>query len=243
MLLSLEKILQTQGFGARKQCQALIKNGHVRIDGDYVQDPKEKFDVENLSFYVYEEEFLYREKVYLALYKPEDYECSHRPRQHHSVFDIFPEEVVARGIQCVGRLDQDTTGLLLLSDDGQFLHRLTHPKKHVSKYYIVETADEISDQQLMMLQEGVELDNEKGMFKAKNVTRLAPNQCRFALEQGIYHQVKRMMVAVGNHVVKLHRDQVGLLHLDQLPLEMGDWCYLDENEIARALTAEESESL
>lgn len=116
----LEKMLQSQGFGSRKYCQQLIKNGAVSIQGEIIDNPKHKLDLDQLEFNVYDDTYQYREKVYIALNKPQGYECSHQATHHFSVFELFDDLLMNRGIQCVGRLDQDTTGLLLLTDDGQF---------------------------------------------------------------------------------------------------------------------------
>ena len=229
----LEKMLQSQGFGARKHCQHLIKTGAVKVQGDIITDPKFKLKLENLEFEVFGEKFIYREKVYIALNKPQGYECSHQATHHFSVFDLFDDVLINRGIQCVGRLDQDTTGLLLLTDDGQFLQALTHPKKHVPKVYKMTTADEISDVQIQQLETGVELRNESGTFAATNVLRTKPNELIMTIHQGVYHQVKRMLAAVGNKVEKLQREQIGDLVLDHLA--EGEWVYLtlEQIELAR----------
>lgn len=228
----LEKILQSQGFGAKKHCQQLIKNGVVQIRGETITNPKTQLDVKDLTFSVYGEEYCYREKVYIALNKPKGYECSHQATHHFSVFELFDDVLYQRGIQCVGRLDQDTTGLLLLTDDGQFLQALTHPKKHVAKIYQMYTADPITDEQILKLQHGVELRNEKGLFAATVVIRLAENQLQMTVHQGVYHQVKRMLAAVGNKVEQLHRYQIGQLALPQL--EEGEWMYLNTEQIEQA---------
>ena len=107
----LEKMLQSQGFGSRKHCQQLIKNGAIAIQGEVITNAKHKLDLNHLSFSVYGEHFEYREKVYIALNKPQDYECSHQATHHFSVFDLFDDVLMNRGLQCVGRLDQDTSGL------------------------------------------------------------------------------------------------------------------------------------
>ena len=225
----LEKMLQSQGFGSRKNCQQLIKQGAIQVAGQIITDLKYKLTLNNLEFQVYGETYQYREKIYIALNKPADYECSHQATHHFSVFDLFDDVLMNRGLQCVGRLDQDTTGLLLLTDDGQFLQALTHPKKHVPKVYVIHTADPLNQEQLSQLENGVELRNEKGTFAATGVEQIASNEMTMAIHQGVYHQVKRMLAAVGNKVEKLHRQQIGKLKLQDLA--EGEWIYLTEEQI------------
>lgn len=224
----LEKILQSQGFGSRKYCQQIIKNGSVQIEGQVCENPKQNINTDQLCFQVFGEEYQYREHLYIVLNKPKGYECSHQATHHKSVFSLLPEILIHRGIQCVGRLDQDTTGLLLLTDDGQYLQALTNPRKHVPKVYHVTTADPISAEQLMALEQGVELRNEKGIYAATNLQLFSTHQLAMTIHQGVYHQVKRMLAAVGNKVELLHRQQIGLLELSELP--EGEWIYLTSSQ-------------
>lgn len=224
----LEKILQSQGFGSRKYCQQLIKNGSVQIDNQICDNPKQNIATDQLYFQVFGEEYQYREHVYIVLNKPQGYECSHQATHHKSVFSLFPEILLHRGIQCVGRLDQDTTGLLLLTDDGQYLQSLTHPRKHVPKVYHVTTADPVTFEQKQALEQGVELRNENGIYAATDVELFSENQIAMTIHQGVYHQVKRMLAAVGNRVESLHRHQIGLLELSNL--EEGQWMYLTSSQ-------------
>lgn len=235
----LEKILQSQGFGSRKYCQQLIKNGSVQIDQQICDNPKQNINTDQLLFQVFGEEYQYREHVYLVLNKPQGYECSHQATHHKSVFSLFPEILLHRGIQCVGRLDQDTTGLLLLTDDGQYLQALTHPRKHVPKVYHVSTADPITPEQIQGLQQGVELRNEKRIFAATDVKLFSEHQLSITIHQGVYHQVKRMLAAVGNKVEALHRHQVGLLELPELP--EGEWMYLsaEQKQLSQNIVVED----
>ncbi|EXB49085.1 pseudouridine synthase [Acinetobacter sp. 1000160] len=235
----LEKILQSQGFGSRKYCQQLIKNGSVQIDQQICDNPKQNINTDQLLFQVFGEEYQYREHVYLVLNKPQGYECSHQTTHHKSVFSLFPEILLHRGIQCVGRLDQDTTGLLLLTDDGQYLQALTHPRKHVPKVYHVTTTDPITPEQIQGLQQGVELRNEKGIFAATDVKLFSEHQLSMTIHQGVYHQVKRMLAAVGNKVEALHRHQVGLLELPELP--EGEWMYLsaEQKQLSQNIVVED----
>lgn len=224
----LEKILQSQGFGSRKYCQQLIKNGSVSVDGEIADDLKKQFSPENLEFSLFGETYQYREQVYIALKKPKGFECSHQPQHHQSVFSLLPEILIHRGVQAIGRLDQDTTGLLLLTDDGKYLQALTHPRKHVPKVYHVTTLDPVTPEQIVMLSEGVSLHQEKGIFAATNVAMLETHQLTMTIHQGVYHQVKRMIAAVGNKVEALHRHQVGQLVLPEIA--DGEWIYLSEQQ-------------
>ncbi len=237
VMMLLEKILQSQGFGSRKHCQQLIKAGAVSIENVMITDLKQKFKPQDLHFKVYNKEYIYREKVYIALNKPKGYECSHQATHHHSVFELFDEILLNRGIQCIGRLDQDTSGLLLLTDDGQFLQALTNPRKHVPKVYQMHLADPISNEQILKLEQGVELKNENGQFAATDVKQLAETELQMTIHQGVYHQVKRMLAAVGNKVESLHRAQIGQLSLQDFSLDQlkeGEWIYLDEKQILAA---------
>lgn len=223
----LEKMLQSQGFGSRKYCQQLIKNGAVSIQDEIQKNLKYRInDLTDFKFQVFDQNYIYREKIYIVLNKPKGFECSHQPHHHQSVFSLLPDLLIQRNIAAVGRLDQDTTGLLLLTDDGQYLHALTHPKKHVPKVYHVTTIDPITPEQIKQLEQGVELNNEKGTFLATNVIQLGETQLSMTIHQGVYHQVKRMIAAVGNKVIALHRQQIGQLELPNLP--EGKWMYLTE---------------
>lgn len=222
--MHLEKILQSQGFGSRKQCRQLIESGRVSIHGEVMDDAKANFDTNGLEFLVAGKAWIYHEKVYLALNKPKGYECSRNTQHHASVFSLLPSQFIERGVQCIGRLDQDTTGLLLMTDDGPFLQALTHPKKHVPKRYLVTANREITPEQIEQLQQGVELRGEAGFYAADTVEQLGSHQIALTIHQGIYHQVKRMLAAVGNHVDALHREQIGELVLPKI--EEGQWIYL-----------------
>jgi len=224
----LEKILQSQGFGSRKYCQQLIKNGSVSVNGEIADDLKKQFSPENLEFSLFGQTYQYREQVYIALKKPKGFECSHQPQHHQSVFSLLPEIMIHRGVQAIGRLDQDTTGLLLLTDDGKYLQALTHPRKHVPKVYHVTTIDPVTPEQIAMLSEGVSLHQEKGIFAATDVAMLETNKLTMTIHQGVYHQVKRMIAAVGNKVEALHRHQVGQLVLPEIA--DGEWIYLSEQQ-------------
>ena len=210
--LSLDRILQSQGFGSRKYCRSLIEDGEVVINGEVVDDYRATPPLEGLVFTLFEEEWTYREHVYIALNKPANFECSRKPSHHPGVLTILPEQFSWRDVQPVGRLDHDTTGMLLMSDDGAFIHAQSSPKRHVPKLYAATTHDPVTDELIAQLLAGVLLE--------------------IVLEQGKYHQVKRMLAAAGNHCSALRRTAIGGLQLDALELEEGEWCYLDTAQLA-----------
>jgi len=232
--MKLVKVLQTQGLGSRKGCAWLIRRGHVAVDGKACTDPDAEFDVDSdpagLRFSVEGVEYVFRARAYLMLNKPAGVECSRSPTHHASVFGLIPDELVARGVQPVGRLDQDTTGLLLLSDDGKFIHRLISPKHKVPKVYEADCATSVTDEQLAALTTGVTLRGEPDPFAAVSARRLGEQRLELVLTEGKYHQVKRMVVSAGNHVERLHRARIGGLELGDLA--PGEWRWLEADDLA-----------
>lgn len=230
--LSLDRILQSQGFGSRKYCRSLIEDGEVTINDVVVDDYRVTPDTTALVFTLFDEEWTYREHVYIALNKPANFECSRKPSHHPGVLTILPEQFSWRDVQPVGRLDHDTTGLLLMSDDGAFIHAQSSPKRHVPKVYAATTQDAVSDALIDQLLSGVQLHDEPAPLAAVTCRRLDAHLLEIVLEQGKYHQVKRMLAAAGNHCSALRRTAVGGLQLDALELEEGEWCYLDAGQLA-----------
>lgn len=224
--LSLDRILQSQGFGARKWCQKLIAEGDVQIDGKAVTDYRTGIETSALSFSVFGEEWQFREHLYIALNKPADYECSRKPSHHPGVLSLLPEQFSNRDAQPVGRLDHDTTGLLLLSDDGSFIHAQSSPRRHIPKVYVATTHAPLTPKLVEKLLTGVKLHDEPAPLAAISCAMLDAHRLEIVLEQGKYHQVKRMLAAAGNHCTALCRTQIGKLNLDELGLAEGEWCYL-----------------
>ena len=229
--MDLESILFTQGFGSRRQCRALIAEGRVRIGGNVCQDAAAEFATAALEFDVDAVRWQYRERAYLMLNKPAGYECSRDPQHHLSVFSLLPGPLAARGVQCVGRLDEDTTGLLLLSDDGQFVHAYTSPKRKVPKTYLAMTRHALDETQLAALRAGVLLHGECQPIAAAAVHARSERCLQLTINEGKYHQVKRMIAAAGNRCEALHRERIGELTLPDT-LEPGAWQWLDERDLA-----------
>lgn len=228
---SLDKILQSQGFGTRKWCAELIDDGGVSINGEVMDDSRARIETDGLQFTVYGESWTYRDHVYIALNKPANYECSRKASHHPGVLKLLPEQFDRRDVQPVGRLDHDTTGLLLMSDDGPFIHKQSSPKHHVPKLYVATTHDAVTDELIAALLAGVQLHDEPAPLAAISCRKVGEHQIEIVLEQGKYHQVKRMLAAAGNHCVALCRSQIGALKLADLNLAEGAWCYLDAAQL------------
>ena len=230
--MQLQDILYSQGFGTRRVCAGLVQQGFVTVGGEACDDSAAEFDPEGLQFTVQGKPWPYHDKAYILLHKPAGTECSQKPSTYPSVYSLLPPPLRQRpsksavqGVQAIGRLDQDTTGLLLLTDDGQFIHRMASPKKHVPKIYRVTTKHPVDAAQIAKLLAGVVLDDDPKPVRAAACEALDTHQLDLTLTEGKYHQVKRMLAAVGNRVEGLHRWRIGGLELPA-DLAPGQWRWL-----------------
>jgi 16S rRNA pseudouridine516 synthase len=225
------ELLFTQGFGTRRECAALVAHGLLEVEGlGVVDDPLRELDAEldpeGLWFRVRGgERWPYRRRALVVLNKPAGYECSLKPRHHASVYSLLPAPLRQRGVQAVGRLDEDTTGVLLFTDDGALLHRLTSPKRHVAKVYEVRCKHAVDAVQVEQLLAGVLLHDDRETVRAAACEPLSERVLRLTLTEGKYHQVKRMIAAVGNRVEGLERSAFGRVGIEGLAV--GTWRWAD----------------
>ena len=228
--MQLERILQSQGFGTRKECRALIRHERCTVNGEAVDDPFAEFDIVDLAFTIDGEPWRYREKSYVLLHKPADTECSRSPRGYPGVLSLLPRPLYERGMQSVGRLDVDTTGLLLLTDDGAFIHAVTSPKRKVNKVYRVTAKHPMTPAMLQHLVDGVVLNDSPDLVAGIAAVPVSETVFDLTIREGRYHQVKRMVAAVGNRVEGLCRIAVGGL---TLPTDMpeGGWRWLEQADL------------
>jgi 16S rRNA pseudouridine516 synthase len=245
MSMTLQELLFTQGFGTRRVCAGLVQQGHVALmeGADWVtcDDPwRDITPDEGWPYRVQGVPWAYHRHAYLLLHKPAGTECSQRPSAWPSIYSLLPAPLRQRpnksavqGVQAVGRLDQDTTGLLVLTDDGATIHRMTSPRHHVPKVYEVGTAQPMACAVVAQLLQGVVLHDDPRPVRAAACELVAPHHLRLTLTEGKYHQVKRMLAATGHEVVSLHRSRMGQLPLpeDLLP---GQWRWLTATELAAA---------
>ncbi|OYQ39950.1 16S rRNA pseudouridine(516) synthase [Rhodoferax sp. TH121] len=242
--MQLQEILYSQGFGTRRVCAGLIQQGLVQVftpnstEGPVVvAQAATEFVAEGLRFKVQGVEWQYFEKAYLVLHKPAGTECSQKPSTYPSIYTLLPsplrlrpQKAAVQGVQAVGRLDQDTTGMLLLTDDGKFIHRMSSPKHHVPKVYEVTVKHALDEKQVQKLLAGVVLDDDPKPVRAAACEAVSEFHLRLTLTEGKYHQVKRMLAAVGNRVEGLHRSRIGGVALPA-DLAPGQWRWLSAEEL------------
>ena len=243
--MQLQDILYSQGFGTRRVCAGLIQQGLVQIYQENeplapvtVTQAAMEVVASGLRFRVQGTDWPYAEKAYILLHKPTATECSQKPSTYPSIYTLLPSPLRQRpqkgavqGVQAVGRLDQDTSGMLLLTDDGQFIHRMSSPRHHVPKVYEVTVKHPLDERQVSQLLAGVVLDDDPKPVRAAACEAVSSHHLRLTLTEGKYHQVKRMLAAVSNRVEGLHRSQIGGLRLpdDLLP---GQWRWLGAADLA-----------
>ncbi len=221
--LTLERLLASIGFGSRKECRALIRMGLVELEGMVQEDPFVEFETRPDSITVNGEEVTTETKIYGILHKPLGYECSAKPQHHESVFSLLPSRFQGMDVRLVGRLDVDTSGLICFSNQGDFIHALESPKRGVKKRYLATLARPLEKEQEEQLLNPMMLKNEKRPVHAKSLKRLEEKLVEIEITEGLYHQVRRMFAAVGNHVESLKRISIGNLDLEQTELLPGEW--------------------
>jgi len=243
--MQLQDILYSQGFGTRRVCAGLIQQGFVRVyDQNSPVAPvtctqaATEFVADGLRFEVQGVDWPYAERAYIMLNKPVATECSQKPSTYPSIYTLLPaplrqrpQKGAVQGVQAVGRLDQDTTGLLLLTDDGKFIHRMSSPRHHVPKVYEVTVKHPLDERQVSKLLAGVVLDDDPKPVRAAACEAVSEFHLRLTLTEGKYHQVKRMVAAVSNRVEGLHRSQIGELRLPD-DLAPGQWRWLSAGDLA-----------
>lgn len=228
-MIRLDKYLAHAKLGTRKEVKKLIRSGQVEINGKVCKKDDFKID-ENNDEVVFDGELIYyQEFYYLMLNKPQGYISSTLDEHYPSVLNLIVEDY-AFDLFPIGRLDVDTEGLLLLSNDGKLSHRLLSPKKEVDKRYYAELEKPISNEDIAVLESGIELDD--GPCKPCKIEVLDTHKIYISISEGRFHQVKRMMHAVDNEVLYLKRMQIGSLLLDET-LELGEYRTLSDEELIK----------
>lgn len=221
------------GLASRSEASKAAKKGLIKVNGKVIQRADLKIDPEYDSVEYMGRTVEYKKNIYIMLNKPSGIVSSTDGKDGITVISLLDEELQKCGLFPCGRLDKDTVGLLLLTNDGSTAHYLLSPKRHVSKIYRVKTEHPVSQNDIDRLESGIKLDKGDTALPAK-VEQISENELFITIVEGMYHQIKRMLEAVGNKVVFLERVEFGKIPLDTT-LERGEWRYLTEDEIALLL--------
>lgn len=216
----IDKILVSQGIGSRREVQKRIKSGEVTVNGEIIRKPEFKANAENDKIAVLGKVLNYSEHIYIMMNKPAGVVSASNDNHDKTVIDILPDEYKRKGLFPAGRLDKDTEGLLIITDDGDFAHRMLSPKKHVDKQYIAQLDGEITEKTIQNFKQGIIFADGTKCLPAK--LEIYNNDKKTGLVticEGKFHQVKKMFISCGLNVVHLQRISIGDLYLDgNLPI-------------------------
>ncbi|MCM3183439.1 pseudouridine synthase [Priestia megaterium] len=231
--MRLDKLLSTVGYGSRKEVKGLLKTGAVKVDSTAVKDAKVHVNPDEQEITVHGEAVSYREFVYFMLHKPQGVISATEDSLHETVLDLLELDDAVYDPFPVGRLDKDTEGLLLLTNDGQLAHQLLSPKKHVPKTYFAKINAPVTEEDAEAFRQGVTLDDGYVTKSAelKILTSGVESEIELTIVEGKFHQVKRMFEARGKKVTYLKRLSMGALLLDE-SLDLGEYRELTEEELA-----------
>ncbi len=230
--MRIDKMLANLGYGSRKEVKQLLKSGAVKVDDKLVKDAKEHVDPTTQTVTLNGEVIEYKEFIYLMMNKPPGVLSATEDNAAETVIDLLELEDQVYEPFPVGRLDKDTEGLLLITNDGQLAHRLLSPKKHVPKTYFAVIDGEVTDADVKAFANGVTLDDgyETKPGELKILKSGIRSDIELTITEGKFHQVKRMFQAVGKRVVYLQRISMGPLKLDET-LDLGEYRELTDEEV------------
>lgn len=228
----IDKILASQGRYSRREIKKLVKDGSVTVNGDVITDSAVKIDEITDTVTLNGELLMLKKHIYIMLNKPQGVVSASESGSEKTVVELVPERLYRKGLFPAGRLDKDTTGFVLITDDGDFAHKILSPKNHIYKTYSARLEHHIGEAEIKMLESGVTLSDGTKLKEAK--IKIVENTdsplVRVMICEGKYHQVKRMFAAAGNRVVSLHREAMGGLALDS-SLAAGECREITDNEL------------
>lgn len=210
-LKRIDRILSEQTNYSRKEIKRLVSKGLVLVNGSFVRKSDEKYAEDNISIKINGEEVRVNKHFYLLLNKPKEYVSTTVSDNDKTVIDLVPDKYKTRTLFPAGRLDKDTTGLMLITDDGVFAHNILSPKKHIKKVYEVVIDKDVSDEMVYGFRDGVKLND--GECKSALLEKIDTNKCLVTLTEGRYHQIKRMFGTYKAKVIELKRICMGELYL------------------------------
>ncbi|WP_026693609.1 pseudouridine synthase [Peribacillus kribbensis] len=241
--MRLDKLLANMGYGTRTEVKKILKGGNVKVNDAAAKDPKQQVDPAKDEVMIFGERVEYREFIYLMMNKPQGVLSATEDASQGTVIDLLePQDAVFEPFP-VGRLDKDTEGLLLLTNDGQLSHQLLSPKKHVTKTYFAVIEGRVTEEDVEIFSQGVDLED--GYHTKPAILKIVKqgdlSDIEVTITEGKYHQVKRMFASVGKRVVYLKRISMGPLPLDE-DLELGEYRELTDEEITQLKGGQEEEN-
>lgn len=229
----LDKIISNLGYGSRKEIKGIARKGFIEVDGEIVKDSSTLIDPEKVSIKINGEEIMYRKYIYLLMNKPAGVISATTDNKDETVIDLLEADHQVFNPFPIGRLDKDTVGLLLLTNDGELNHRLISPKFHVDKVYYAKIDKALDDKDIAEFKKGIVLDDgykcKEGKLEIISSSEEG-SEAYITIQEGKFHQVKRMFEALGKKVIYLQRTEFGGLKLDE-DLEEGEYRELTEEEI------------
>jgi pseudouridylate synthase len=228
MIVRVDKILSELGFGSRQEIKKYVKAGKIRINDNIVKKPEEKLNSEVDKLFFEGKEVEVEEFETFILYKPAGYVCATKDNVHKTVMELIDSK--RKNIVPVGRLDLDTEGILILTNDGDLNHRLVSPSSHVDKTYYAIFEGRLNENAVEMTKNGLDI-GEGEVSKPANLEIISSNEIMLTIHEGKFHQVKRMVKALGGEVTYLKRVAFGGLRLDDLKLKKGESRKITEIEM------------
>lgn len=228
-----DKILSSQGSMSRSDVKELIRKGRVCANGRTVKKPEEKYDPETTEFLVDGKKFTYKKYVYIMMNKPKGVLSASRDKNEKTVIDLLPQEMKRKDLFPAGRLDRDTEGFMLITDDGELAHKMLAPKSHVYKLYEAECSRELTEDDVRAFEKGIVCGDIE--FLPAQMKLLGGRRALVEICEGKFHQIKKMFLSVGTEVTALKRLRIGAVFLDK-NLAPGESRYLSETEIIDILS-------
>lgn len=227
--MRIDKLLSSMGQATRTEASKAARKGLIKVNGIPVTKADAKIDPQKDVIEYMGKQIVYQEYFYIMMNKPSGVVSSTDGKDGDTVISLLPEELQKCGLFPCGRLDKDTVGLLIITNDGSTAHYLLSPKRHVSKTYRLKTLLPVTQNDIEKLEKGVQLDHGDTARPAK-VEQIAPDELYITIVEGMYHQIKRMLEAVNNKVTFLERVDFATIPLDT-SLERGSWRYLTDEEV------------
>lgn len=230
MKIRIDRFLCHMGIGSRSEIKKFLKTCRVKLNGKFEKSPNTQVDIDKDEILFDDERVIYKEFTYLMLNKPKDYISATFDPKLPTVLELLEFPYSNMELFPVGRLDIDTTGFLILTNDGKFSYNVTNPKKKVNKKYLVTLRDDISSNQIESLENGIYFEKEDFTTENAKVEEISKREIYLTISEGKFHQVKRMLEYVGNEVIELKRVSIGNLSLDE-KLELGEYREITNTEL------------